>query len=445
MTESTARVAAAGGYPTELSDRVLHAWSRAGFGAMQVVLELAYDRPIDAGRLAVAFERLREHEPLVGCRFAEDERGGPPWWEPVVRYRPLTVTDEAEAYERFRATLIRAGEEAQVKACLEQSGSGARLCIVMAHELADAGGMKDLAALLARCYADPEGPPPEPSRGSRSMRQVLGRFTARELCGAGLDGLAMLARTCLPRATAGVRQTGAAAEGFQWIVERIESDAGTALAAYGRRRGATLNDLVTAAYLAAMGRMSPVRPGARLRVLTTVDLRRYLPGRRAGRPCNLSGFEVLTLPCGAGSTFESVLAGVVGETRARKRRLIGLAGMASSPMLEGLGQRRLDALFQVLFEGWRRSGNLAPSLTNMGPLDGRALALDGRLPSSAWLIVPAHTPPHVGVGVSGYRGGLTLTAAATPRFAPTMRLLFRSMAGMLADAVAGEGRARRFA
>ena len=429
-------------YATELSDRVLHAWSRAGFGVMQVGLELAYDRPIDAARLAAAFEGLRAHEPLVGCRFAEDGRGGRSWWEPVTRYRPLEVTDERDVYERFLATPIRAGEEAQVKACLEQTGAGARLGIVMSHELADAAGLKDLAALVARFYAQPEGPSPARARGPRSMAQVLERFTRRELLGAKLDGLVMLARTSWPRATVHTVQTGAGADGFRWVVEHVGRDTVDALGAYGRTHGATLNDLVTAAYLTAMGLISEARPGARLRVMSTVDLRRYLPGGRAERLCNLSGFEVITLPRGAGWTFAATLAEVVRQMGARKRRLIGLAGVASSPMLESVGQGRLDFVFRALFERWRRSGNLAPSLTNMGPIDGGALGFDGRPPTSAWLIVPAHPPPHVGVGVSGYGGELTLTAAATPSFAPTMQALFRTMTGLLSDAVAKEGRTR---
>lgn len=421
-------------FPTELADRILHAWTRAGFGVMQVGMELAFDRPLDSERLAVAFEKLHAWEPLIGCRFAEDGAGRT-WWEPVQRYLPLEIAADPNAYRRFLTTPLRAGEEAQVKACLEKSGT--RLAILMSHELADAGGMKELAARLARYYHQAEAP--SPASGSRSMNPVLERLTGSQRWAAMVDSARMLARTRRPRATVHLRQTGAVEDGFEWIVEHVNRETVSALRAWGRGREATLNDLLLAAFLTAMHRETEAPPGARLRAMSTVDLRRYLPEKRAERLCNLSGFEVTTLSDRAGGDFEATLAEVVRETGARKQRQIGLAGSVGAPMLESLSQKRLDGLFRYLFDGWRSGDNLAPSLTNMGAID--EIDFDGQAPRSAWMIVPPHAPPHLGVGVSGYRGSLTLTAAATPSFAPKLRSFFRTMAGLLSTATAREGEA----
>jgi NRPS condensation-like uncharacterized protein len=74
---------------------------------------------------------------------------------------------------------------------------------------------------------------------------------------------------------------------------------------------------------------------------------------------------------------------------------------------------RLKRTVKSLIDGWVRDRHFPPGLTNMGPLDPGRLYFDG-FPDHARLLVPPIHPPGLGVGLSGYRGALTLSAGVYP-------------------------------
>lgn len=52
-------------------------------------------------------------------------------------------------------------------------------------------------------------------------------------------------------------------------------------------------------------------------------------------------------------------------------------------------------------------------ITNLGPIDEEQLRFE-TVPSQAQVMVPAVYPPFFGIGVSGFREGLTVSASAYP-------------------------------
>jgi NRPS condensation-like uncharacterized protein len=54
-----------------------------------------------------------------------------------------------------------------------------------------------------------------------------------------------------------------------------------------------------------------------------------------------------------------------------------------------------------------------PIVTNLGPLDHARLDFESS-PLDARIMVPAAYPPFFGIGISGYRASLTVSAAAFP-------------------------------
>ena len=54
--------------------------------------------------------------------------------------------------------------------------------------------------------------------------------------------------------------------------------------------------------------------------------------------------------------------------------------------------------------------NMMNILTNLGPINEDELIFDEN-PLRAWVLPPAVFPPILGVGISGYGGGLTLAAS----------------------------------
>jgi NRPS condensation-like uncharacterized protein len=184
---------------------------------------------------------------------------------------------------------------------------------------------------------------------------------------------------------------------YTWNADQVER-----LARYGRARGATLNDLLVAAY-ARMHHRLAVNEGAPLRITMTVDLRRYLPGERGEGVCSLSQFEFVNLGSDPGPDFEATLARVSAITRARKRSWFGCNRYPTIPVLRVLPFRWQAAVVNAMMP------MIPPGLTNMGPIRPERVTF-GTPPVSAWLLTPPVFPPLFVCGLSGYQGTLTMSA-----------------------------------
>ena len=77
-------------------------------------------------------------------------------------------------------------------------------------------------------------------------------------------------------------------DGIAFSVRRLEAERVRGLRARGRAGGATLNDLLLAAYFRAPIALFDPPAGEPLPVQVPVDLRRYVPGKASAAVCNLS-------------------------------------------------------------------------------------------------------------------------------------------------------------
>ena len=66
-----------------------------------------------------------------------------------------------------------------------------------------------------------------------------------------------------------------------------------------------------------------------------------------------------------------------------------------------------------------RSANTCPAMTSLGPIEHDMAGFDGQSPVMAETFVPASVPPAIVIGLSGYKGSLTLSAGVySETFAP---------------------------
>jgi NRPS condensation-like uncharacterized protein len=165
-----------------------------------------------------------------------------------------------------------------------------------------------------------------------------------------------------------------------------------------------------------------------LRCSTTVDLRRwYLPGCKAEAIANLSGLEFVNLGTDPGKSFEDTVRKVTSFTRRRKQNWIGLSHYPAI-MRFGSGVRydKLRIFFTKLQEKDIKSRAIFPMFTNLGPIAPDRLRFDSP-PVEARIMVPAGYPPFFGIGISGYNGGLTVSAAAFPETREKVNAILDSM------------------
>ncbi len=90
-----------------------------------------------------------------------------------------------------------------------------------------------------------------------------------------------------------------------------------------------MNDIVLTAYYRILYRIVDIRQDESLTVPCMVDLRRYLPNKKADGICNLSSMIMCNIGPGVGKNFEETLARVSREMNARKKGYAGLHGLST--------------------------------------------------------------------------------------------------------------------
>lgn len=179
----------------------------------------------------------------------------------------------------------------------------------------------------------------------------------------------------------------------------------------GKRTGATLNDLFVAAVFRAMIRESRWNGSDRLRLVCTVDLRRYLPDGRGAALCNLSSFFFPQLNVDPGRTFDDTLRRVKGEIDRLKKNHLGFGYLFGSCLVTrslvtyGAVRRVVPFIFHRL----ARRGTVPSGFTNLGWIDEKKLDFGGIRVVAAEVLIPPCCPPFSAFGLSGCAGYLTLS------------------------------------
>jgi NRPS condensation-like uncharacterized protein len=380
-------------------------------------MELVFRGKPDEARLARAFDLLLDAEPVLGCRFVV--KWGRPCWQrlPVESRSCFTTVRSAEEYEACRSASLDAREGPQVRVFLLKDKAGHRLLVKVSHVASDAGGVKEIVASASRIYRslkENEDFAPEPNdRGSRSILQVMRRVPWNAYPGIVLRHVRRAYGNFFPSGTHTIPVEKTGHGRIVYSTRTIDAARAAGLADYARRRGATLNDMVVTAFFRTLAGSGWDGRKA-LRLATTVDLRRYLPGNRGAGICNLSAIEIISPGNDGVRDFESTLARVSSITGDLKARWIGLGDYASLVPTAGLLPFRwMDAFMGGLVLTGAMKQNLVVAFTNMGPIEPGDVTFDRR-PEQAMLLVPPSNPGRFITGLSGYAGTLSLSAGVVP-------------------------------
>jgi NRPS condensation-like uncharacterized protein len=370
---------------------------------------------LDAERLEKAVGLCIVAQPILGCLLVED--GKEPHWRSEERaagwgYSEMTGPDLESDLREF--VLVPGDPKkdplAQVRLF---RGEMDTVCIRMDHVCADAAGIRNYGYLLADIYnalAKDPGFRPEADRRDRGMKSVLRRY--------GLAKRVGFARTAMKFMRKAKKSPGrswqfpvvsSSREGRTMAVRHLTAERVKKTVDMAKRNGATLNDVLLAAYFRAMFRTIPVEGNGPVPLQVSADLRRYNP-ETADMIANLSSAIFAAIPPTGDEPFEQTL----GKVRSVMDRM-----KASSPLVGAyaigipfkfMNYRRASAVMRQMTEGRAKKGVAMPLLSNFGKLDPERLSFDGLRPSDAYITTPVMFPPYLMLGVSGYEGGLTFTS-----------------------------------
>jgi NRPS condensation-like uncharacterized protein len=423
--------------PTVMADRLLLVYQDVGLLELTIQLELEFAGQLDRARLQTAFDLLLDAEPVLGCRLRRDT--------PQLRWQRLAPTERQSLqflaswaeYEQFKIQTMDPCCGQQLHAGLYAAATGDWLLLRIAHTVADAGGLKEVARRLTEIYRglahNPDYQPASNWSGRRDGGQIMDHIPWHAYPRILWNYFRQTLASTMPLPTHSISVGQGPWQPYGYVVRDLEPVLVRQLKSYAKAQAVTINDLIVTAFFRTQVRLGQWDGRKALRLQTTVNLRRwYLPTQRAEGICNLSAYEYPQLGRELGQDFAATLERVAAYMKRRKSSWPGLTEVCLLPIFRRLAYPSLLKCFRFLCNQVSASGMFPNTLTNMGPIERSEVNFGDLWPAKARLIVPCIAPPFLGVGISGYQDMITLSAGVANFARPQVETFFAAIVEELA-------------
>lgn len=393
-------------YRAEIFDKMQYLFQE--FNDHQIRAVIDFEGTVDRELLEKAVRRSVGMVPILGCRFVPDKRA--PFWEEadgshlddLFSFIDMSDGSPDDEIRRFITGATDEKKGPQVTARIVRASGRDTLCVVMNHMVCDGAGFKEYLYRLSEIYTRLHDGTSEKFRwynGSRSERQLYRNFTFPE----------KLRIFFLPNEATRSRNTvgfplSREASGKPFIrTHTLSPQRFEGLKRYGKSHSVTINDIVLAAYFRALNRMLSREECEALTIPCMVDLRRYLPGKKADGICNLASMVHCRIGATEGESFDETVSRVHAVMDRRKSGYPGLNGLSALRMADKLPfwlTRRL------LGEHY---ANPLIGITNIGVIDSRRLVFGRAAIRNAYVAASIKYPPYFQLGFTTYRDSVTFT------------------------------------
>jgi len=287
--------------------------ARYGMANLQIQAIMKLDGRLDFDKLKRAVRLSVEAEPVLGCRFIEDD---PPYWEPLenigmINFCSLEETNDIDqAIQNFVQSPIDIDNGPMVRVNLIRSEQYDVLGFKLNHACCDGAGAEEYIQLLANIYTsiDQENGTfiPEPRIGGRKDQDrlfaELGITNPDSIFIPGSD-------IVLPMWSFPWEQSGSNTACMSTC--RLPSGYLDTMSKYAKISEATVNDVILTAYYRAMLEMKQPVYGMPMEIPLTIDLRRYLPDHKAQAIRNFSGSVITRLNMSINEPFSKLCKGLL--------------------------------------------------------------------------------------------------------------------------------------
>lgn len=336
------------------------------------------DGRIDEERFRSAFMLALESDPYLSSRYVEEN--GAAYWERIPRERcekafGFHIVNEGEGRESEAVPPgvppgfvdVYSGPPAAA-AIFRTEGAGDIVTVSIHHGCSDVRGLIDLASFFFTVYrklGENPGFVPE-FRGwyDRDAKKILDRFPEEEIGKEAEKEGRIIDRWTFPYQ---YRGRGTPRYAFRTFPgERLAS-----IKEFGKRYGATVNDVLIAAYILALIELrdDPSDRDNLRGVLASADMRRHLPDAGDYSVENLSVAYMIEIVAGAGEGMEEAVKKVAEITGEKKS---GAFGVFDIKFYEDLCSQGLDAIrdfFSEIHSGYDTTSLKNPVFSNIGIID----------------------------------------------------------------------------
>ncbi|MGI6778391.1 MAG: condensation domain-containing protein [Acetivibrionales bacterium] len=395
--------------------------ARHGAANLQIQAVMKLDGRVDYDNLSKAVRLSLDEEPVLGCRFIEGE---PPYWRRMNNIDQTAFCffentgNPDEAVQEFLESPLDMDRDPMVKVKLIHSEASDIICLKINHVCCDGAGTKEYIQLLSKIYSSINQNSgdyiPQPRTGGRKDQDKLFDALGIEEPEEKWNPLLNTPRTMWVFPW---RLGWAGAASF--VVCSLPYGYLDAMAAYGKRMGATINDLILTAYYRAMFEYSRPPYGIPMDITSTIDLRRYLPNRKAEAIRNFSGGFVTRIARIKGESFEGTLLRVMHKMNKIKSGLPGLQNAIGGEYIEKLSFEQINDYYKASSEFnkiVRQFPGLGsylclPGLSNLGFISKSPIRFGNSTVTDAYILPPAIRPPGFLLLACSYNGVITLATS----------------------------------
>lgn len=378
------------------------------FNDRMVHVELHYDFEIDADALKTVLICFLEKAPVLHSRFTDNHVR--PYWT-VMPYKIEDVVhiehiDEARLEEKTNAFLTQylpPDNDLQMQVALFYYSGKTTLCIVENHMCMDGGDFKYFMKALCKNYNAyvEEGVSPLDLRvGSRSYEAVYQDFSKTE------ERMARnLYKNVCAKDDHKFPLTPDSIRDASFIARRkLSAETFLQIKAAGKRHGATINDMLVAAYFYSLYQLAHYDPADSVTISCAIDLRRHIKDNSHAGMTNQTAFMQCNIPCRGRDILETLQYVVRSSNQFKKDKFMGLYGL---PLLS-FGYKILPhaASEEIIKIGY---SNPLLAMSNIGILEHDKLALSGHEPTDGFMTGAVKYKPYVLLSATSLRNELTLS------------------------------------
>jgi NRPS condensation-like uncharacterized protein len=307
------------------------------FNDHQLHCVMKFDSHIDENYLKKTIDMSANIFPIIKCKFVEKSYFKFPYWEECTftskeMVRMVETENVEENIEKCIVYKTKEHEGPQLRVNIIRSKSYDCLCIIMNHMVCDAAGFKEYLYMLSSIYSNLKKDiyyKPDFVMGSRSIKQLFSKFSI-------LDKIKILfSSSQLSKYSSGIVFPLKGDINNPFIVKhKISKDRFLFIKAYAKKNNSTINDIILTAYIRALRKVLNCSITA---IPCPVDLRKYLPDRKAEAICNLTSNMVCDIGFDIGENYNETVLKVKQSMDKEKKSFSCLNG----PLM-------LEIIFKIL-------------------------------------------------------------------------------------------------
>lgn len=379
----------------DFNDRMVHA-------------ELHYDFEVNLEALKTVLICMLEKAPVLHSSFTDNRIS--PYWK-VEDYHIDEVVhayhiDESELKDRvndFLVQYIPPEAKLQIQVAVFYYNGKTAICIVENHMCMDGGDFKYFLKTMCKNYTDyveKHISPIELKTGSRAYTQVYEDFSKTEQ---------KMAKNLY-------RNINSADDhGFPFTADNLRDKSFIArrkfpattfeqLRASGKKRGATINDMLLTAYFYSLYQLAGFDSSESVSISCAIDLRRHIKNSDENGITNHTAWMQCKVPQRGNNIFETLEYVMRSSNQFKEDRFMGLHGL---PLLSfGYKIMPLAASEEVIKIGY---ANPLLAMSNIGILEVDKLSLSGNEPIDGFMSGAVKYKPFALLSATTMRKEITLS------------------------------------